>query len=142
MKDKVFWDSNLWIYLFAESQNPVDVRKKLQLTTLLQQPSYHIVSSAQVLNEVGNALMRKYKCNELQTKIYLQQILLLTDNQPLSSEITLQALYIKNRYQLGWYDSIIVTSSLLSGCKIFYSEDMNDGLAIENTLTIKNPFLL
>lgn len=67
MNDKIFWDSNLWIYLFTKSADPEDVRKKQQLQDMLRSRP-HLVSSVQVLNEVGNALMRKYAFSETDVK--------------------------------------------------------------------------
>ena len=37
-------------------------------------------------------------------------------------------------------DSLIVASAILGDAKILYSEDMHDGLIINNTLEIINPF--
>ena len=140
MNDKIFWDSNLWIYLFTKSADPEDIRKKQHLQNMLKARPY-LVSSVQVLNEVGNALMRKYTFSETDVRGFLEQILLLTENQPLFKELTFRALEIKSRYQLGWYDSLIVTSALESGCQYLHSEDLHDGLIVENSLTIKNPFI-
>ena len=47
---------------------------------------------------------------------------------------------LAEKYQLSIYDSLIVASALLGGCEILYSEDMQDGLLIEDCLTIRNPF--
>ncbi|MCB0613137.1 MAG: PIN domain-containing protein [Lewinellaceae bacterium] len=51
------------------------------------------------------------------------------------------ACFIADRYGFSFYDSLIIAASLESGCTVLYSEDLHDGQAIENTLTIKNPFL-
>lgn len=51
------------------------------------------------------------------------------------------ALRIFSKYLLQSYDSKIVAAALESGCTTLYSEDMQNGLVIENTLTIINPFL-
>jgi predicted nucleic acid-binding protein len=52
-----------------------------------------------------------------------------------------QALYIKDYYRYSYYDSLIITSSLESGCSIVYSEDLQHGQIIENSLRIVNPFI-
>ncbi len=36
MNDKIFWDSNLWIYLFIKSENSEDIRKKEHLKMMLK----------------------------------------------------------------------------------------------------------
>lgn len=139
MKDKEFWDSNLWIYLFTKSEYPEDVRKRQKLELMLRLHP-QIISSVQVLNEVANALLRKYTYPENEVREFLRQILSLTENQPMVSDFSFRALDLKQRYQLGWYDSLIVAVSLGSDCRVLYSEDMQDGLIIEGTLTILNPF--
>jgi len=50
-------------------------------------------------------------------------------------------LLIKEKYHYSWWDSLILTSALENNCKIVYSEDMQHGQIIENTLKIVNPFL-
>lgn len=136
MNDKIFWDSNLWIYLFTKSTDLEDIRKKQHLHNMLMSHP-HLVSSVQVLNEVSNALMRKYGYPETDVRGFLEQILSLTENQPLFKELTLRALEIKSRYQLAWYDSLIVTAALEMDCRFLHSEDMHNGLVIESSLIIK-----
>ena len=41
---------------------------------------------------------------------------------------------------LGFYDSALLASALLADCDTFFSEDMQNGLVIEDQLTICNPF--
>ena len=119
MNDKEFWDSNLWIYLFTRSEYPEDIRKKHKLEIMLRSHP-QIVSSVQVLNEVANALIRKYAYPEDEVRAFLKQILLLTENQPMTSDFSFRALDLKQQYQLGWYDSLIVAVALESGCRILY----------------------
>ena len=57
---KTFWDTNLWIYLFVNSSNSEDQRKKAILLEILDN-SPTLYSSVQVLNEIGNVLLRKKK---------------------------------------------------------------------------------
>jgi predicted nucleic acid-binding protein len=45
------------------------------------------------------------------------------------------------KYQFSYWDSLILAAALESGCIWLYSEDLQDGQQIENTLTIRNPFL-
>lgn len=140
MNDKIFWDSNLWIYLFLQSQNPIDINKKSKLVSLLRaNPS--ISSSVQVMNEVTNVLLRKYKCSETDMLAFLQQIDNLTNIISLTKDLSFEALRIKFRYQLSWFDSLVVAASLKADCKYLYSEDLHHGLVIDNKLIIQNPFL-
>jgi predicted nucleic acid-binding protein len=58
----------------------------------------------------------------------------------LDSPIVLKAMDIETRTGLAFWDALIVAASLLSGCDILYSEDMQHDHTIEG-LTIVNPFL-
>ena len=40
----------------------------------------------------------------------------------------------------SFYDSALLASALLADCDTFYSEDLQNGLVIEGSLTIRNPF--
>jgi predicted nucleic acid-binding protein len=40
------------------------------------------------------------------------------------------------------YDAMIVAAAILGGCETLYSEDMQDGLLIDNQLRICNPFTI
>ncbi len=60
--------------------------------------------------------------------------------QPLTEEVHDQARELAERYRLSFYDAAIVSSALEAGCRVLYSEDMQDGFKIDRTLTIRNPF--
>ena len=56
------------------------------------------------------------------------------------SNTIIKALDLKSKYNFQYYDSLIVATALENHCKILYSEDMQDGLIVEQILTIINPF--
>jgi len=60
--------------------------------------------------------------------------------EPLTVETHDTGRRISERYGLSVYDSMIVAAALLAGCDVLYSEDMHDGLVIEERLRIVNPF--
>nr|WP_282128826.1 hypothetical protein [Roseobacter litoralis] len=39
------------------------------------------------------------------------------------------------------YDAMIVAAAHSHGCRLLINEDMNDGLIVEASLTIRNPFV-
>ncbi len=71
------------------------------------------------------------------------------DNFFIDSNIALYALdlnaakkkQIALSINLQVFDSKIIAAALVAGCSILYSEDMQNGLVIDNRLTIVNPFL-
>jgi predicted nucleic acid-binding protein len=52
----------------------------------------------------------------------------------------LSASELRETWQFSFWDSLIVSSALAGGAEILYSEDMSDGLSVENRLRISNPF--
>jgi predicted nucleic acid-binding protein len=58
-----------------------------------------------------------------------------------SQEILLSASSLRERYSLSYFDSMIVAAALETNSTILYSEDMQDGLVINEQLTIVNPFV-
>ena len=44
------------------------------------------------------------------------------------------------RYRFSFYDALIVAAALESGCTTLFSEDLQDGQVIDQTLTVRNPF--
>ncbi len=129
MKDKNFWDTNLWIYLLAESENPTDQNKKEVVKKRLQKDEeVHI--SVQVLNEVANVLLKKYGLSVTEAQEYLEQISQVSEVPNLSQEAVFQALNLKNKYGFSWYDSLIVSSARQADCQKLLSEDLQNGLLI------------
>jgi len=134
MKDKVFIDTNVLIYAYSETE----LDKKDTTLTILE--NYHIVFSIQVINEFIWVMNKKYK---IDFKI-LQALL---DRFWEKFEVTLlqktsidQALSIAQRYKYSYWDSLILSSALENGCKVLYTEDMQDGQTIDGKLKIENPF--
>jgi predicted nucleic acid-binding protein len=60
--------------------------------------------------------------------------------EPLTIETHDLGKLIAEQYKLSVYDAMIAASALLGGCETLYSEDMHDGLLINNRLHICNPF--
>jgi predicted nucleic acid-binding protein len=52
----------------------------------------------------------------------------------------LDAIQIQKRFQLSFWDAMIVAGALQLGCQILWTEDLSAGQVLEN-VTITNPFL-
>ncbi len=141
MPDKFFWDGNLWVYLNTQSQDIGDMEKRRLLEKRFL-TTFNIVVSVQVINELANVLFKKYQQSEAEIRGRIEQILFQVDIVTLTEELTLQALDIKSRYQISWYDSLIVAAALSADCQFLYTEDLQDGLVIEGRLQVVNPFNL
>lgn len=136
MNDKVFIDTNIWIYLYSDN-------KKSQLSKKLIETNFEkIVLSTQILNEFFNVIAIKYKIKSKEdTKNIIEDLI---DDFPISevnSKVILKAIDISIKYQYSFFDSLMITSAIIENCSVLYSEDLHHNQIIENTLTITNPFI-
>lgn len=127
-----FFDSNVLIYLISE-----DEVKANKAEDLISQGG-HI--SVQVLNEFASIATRKLKMGHDEVCELLSTVRAICQVNPLTEDLHDLGMQIANCYQMSIYDAMIVASALTSGCKTLFSEDMQDGLIINRTLKIKNPF--
>jgi len=61
--------------------------------------------------------------------------------QPVILSTIKLAQYLVGKYDFQVFDGIITAAALEADCDILYSEDMENGQIIENTLKIVNPFV-
>ena len=131
-----FLDSNVWLYTLITGQDP---RKHALAMELVRNSNIRI--STQVVGEVCNALIRKTKTPESKIKTligdFYERYQSIEIHRP---EQLVHASDLREQYRFSHWDSLIVVAALESGCTTLYSEDMHDGLVVEGTLTIKNPF--
>jgi len=140
MKDKIFIDTNIFVYAFIEPEDETDKRKHFQAIKLLNSiQELNIFISVQVLNEFYNSLL-KYRISDKKIQEKLQQIIDVVFVTPLALETIKRCWEIKIKYRFSYYDSLIIASALENNCSILYTEDMQDGQIIENRLKIVNPF--
>lgn len=134
---KIFIDTNIWIYLYAKEPN----EKFIIIQDVLADSSKTIISSTQVLGEIFNVLVRKKLVDLDEAK----EIIIEITNNLLVVEIdtpkVLKALEIHTRYKYSYWDSLILATALITNCSQVYSEDLQHGQKIENTIKIINPFL-
>ena len=96
--------------------------------------------SVQVLNELANVARRKMRMTWSETRALLSIIRALLPVQPISVEIHETGLALAERYGLSIYDAMIAASALHAECDTLWSEDMHDGMVIQDQLRIANPF--
>ncbi|CAE13224.1 unnamed protein product [Photorhabdus laumondii subsp. laumondii TTO1] len=96
--------------------------------------------SVQVLNEVAHVCVRKLKMSWEEIAEFLDIVRSFCKIVPLTVEVHDRARLIAERYRLSFYDSCIVAAAVIAGCRTLYSEDMNHGQMLEDSLVIKNPF--
>ena len=133
MSVKPFFDTNVLIYAFSENDPRSEVARILLATGG--------IIGVQVLNELTSVLRRKLKLTWKETGEALEAVRTLCPSVgPLTVDMHESALAIAERYGYAIYDSLVIAAALRAKAKILYTEDMNDGQIIEETLTIRNPF--
>ena len=140
MKDRIFIDTNMWVYLFSKSDLLEDVRKKKTVASLLQKSS-DIVISAQVLSEMASVFLKKMKFPVDTVRSIIFEMRESLDIIPVDESNVSYALDIVDRFKMSWYDAMIAASAVSAGVEILYSEDMQSGMLIDNSVRIVNPFI-
>jgi predicted nucleic acid-binding protein len=140
MSGRFFLDTNLFVYTFDDTA-PVKAKKAAQLIRRAADTGEGIISY-QVVQEFFSVAFRRFAqpMSEAEAEQYLITVL-----RPLlavhsSPAIYFEALRIRERHQISWYDSLIVAAALEGRCEKLYSEDLQSGQKIEG-LRIENPFV-
>ena len=131
---KAFIDTNILLYLLSEDSNKAD-----RAETIVRAGG---TISVQVLNEMANVTHRKLAMSWMEINELLSLIRSLCSIEPLTIETHDMGKLIAERCKLSVYDAMIAAAALLGGCETLYSEDMQDGLLIDNQLRICNPFTI
>lgn len=138
MLDKVFIDSNIWLYALIETEDH-ELRHKKAKSFILD--NLHPTVSTQVIREVSVNLLRKAMMPESEIRRLISnwyvdcQVVKTTESQ------FLVASYLRERHMLSFWDSLIIATALEANCTILYTEDMQHGLVIKDFLTLINPFV-
>lgn len=127
-----FLDSNVLLYLLSADPARADRAQDLLRTG--------VTISVQVLNEVTNVARRKLSMDWREIEEFLSLARHFCTVVPLTEATHDGARRLAERYQLSFYDALIVAAALESDCSVLYSEDMQDGLLVDERLRVLNPF--
>ncbi len=139
MSDRVFVDTNLLVYAYDDSR----AAKRATVLALFHR-IFHSglgVISTQVLQELAVCLRRRVARPvgplEIRKVIAeLQQEWEVFVNGP---EAVLRALEIEDRFQISFWDSLILQAAQASSATILYTEDLNHGQSY-GSVHVVNPF--
>ena len=129
---KAFIDTNVLLYLLSADTDKADRAEAVVHAGGL--------ISVQVLNEMANVARRKLAMSWMEINAVLALIRSLCPTAPVTIETHDRGRFVAERYGLSVYDAMIVAAALIGGCETLYSEDMQDGLLIDQQLRICNPF--
>lgn len=134
MSVNVFIDSNIFLYAFSDK----DIAKQAVAKVIILNDSPTI--SVQVINEVSNNLLKKLRFTENEITQFIKDCYSRYTVVNFTKEIFITASKLRDDHQFSYYDSVIVASALVHQCQILYSEDMQHGQIVGNSLKILNPF--
>ena len=129
---ETFFDTNILLYLLSE-----DAAKADRVEELIANGG---VISVQVLNEFAAVASRKLGMSWSEIRGVLASIRAVCEIEPLTVETHDLGIEIAERYGFSFYDAMILASALRAGCKILYSEDLQDRQVIDRKVRIRHPF--
>ena len=129
---KAFIDTNILLYLLSADADKADRAELIVRKGGLV--------SVQVLNEMTNVARRKLAMPWREINEVLELIRSVCPVELLTIETHDRGRRVAERYGLSVYEAMIVAAALLAGYETLHSEDMQDGLLIDNQLRIRNPF--
>ncbi len=140
MSDRFFLDTNIFVYSFDRGAEAKSRRAAQLIKSALDSQKGTI--SYQVVQEFFNVALKRFE-PLLKTEEAEQYFAIVF--RPLlgihsSPALYLEALHVRSRYRLSWYDALIVASAIQAQCGRLLTEDLQHGRQIGN-LRIENPFL-
>ena len=134
MPDKAFIDTNVFVYLYSGTE----LNKRQMASDALN--TYDCFISTQTLNEFSSVSLRKMRASLEDTEEYLDEMEDSCTVLTVTPTTIRYALSLHEKYSFNYFDCLMLASALQAGCNLMLSEDMADGMVIEDTLTIKNIF--
>lgn len=133
---KAFFDTNVLLYVYSNA----DPWKQARAVSLYREHAQdgHILLSTQVVQEFIVAALRKLALPRQQVREIAMTLL----DSPL---VVVGALHIQaamenaDRFNISFWDALIVAAAETGGAEVLYTEDLNDGQRYGAVLA-RNPF--
>ncbi|MBK1629686.1 hypothetical protein CKO31_02815 [Thiohalocapsa halophila] len=137
MSAEVFVDTNIWLYALV--LNPGEEAKHRRAHELVASLGRCTIST-QVIAEVSVNLLKKAAMQETALVSVVEDFYRSHHVQQMTLGCHRRASELRTRYRLSYWDSLILAAADEAGCAVCYSEDMQDGLRINQGLQVLNPF--
>lgn len=134
MSGRIFIDTNIWVYAHLECADDVKTGLAADLVERHSSP----VISTQVLSEYY-AAMQKNHAGDGWIQENIEALIENCEVRLITLPVIRRAHQIRLRFRFSYWDSLIVSSALDSGCPTLYTEDLQNGQVIDG-LAIVNPF--
>lgn len=138
MSDRYFVDTNILMYAHDAAAGDKHARAKALVEDLWQNRSG--VVSTQVLQELAVNLRRKAKrpldaraTRDVVSDYLAWQVVVN------GGDSILEALELEARYQISFWDALIIQAAQTAGADVLYSEDLSDGQRY-GSVKVENPF--
>ncbi|MGH9874609.1 MAG: PIN domain-containing protein [Pyrinomonadaceae bacterium] len=137
MTAQYFIDTNILLYA-GSGANEDQTKKNIARRVLAQA---NIGFSAQVMQEFYSAAVGKERLSITHNEaLMILAALSPFPVLPIDRELVIQAIEIRVRYRVSYWDAAIVAAAQRLGCEILYSEDLNHGQDYDGVVVV-NPFL-
>jgi len=138
MNDRVFVDTNILLYARDASEREKQAIAAACLSELWQQRNGCV--SIQVLNEFFVNATQKLKPGMSRLEAW-EDVEALATWQPVALDMALisRGFVLQERYQLSYWDAMIVAAAETGACQEILSEDLPDG-ALYAGIRVRNPF--
>lgn len=134
MSARTFFDTNVLVYVIGERDRRTETAEALLAAGGM--------ISVQVLNELANVARRKLAMSWEEIDEALAAVRTLCPSPlPLTADLHDSGRRIAAKYRYSIYDGLIAAAALEAECDTLYSEDMQDGQVLEESVTIRNPFV-
>ena len=140
MKERVFLDTNVLVYLF-DTDDPAKQHRAQDLLSNRELRA-QLILSTQVLQEFYVSVTRKL-ATPLDTEAAFQAVqdLAAFPVVQIDPPLILLAIQRSRKAKVSFWDALILEAALANGATLLYSEDFQDG-AVFGGLRIANPFKL
>lgn len=131
-----FADTNILVYAYVDD----DPAKKATARELLGRSD--LVLSGQVLAEFYTQAVRPTRPGRLTSDEARDMVTALTRYpiEPVTSVLVLSAIHASTRFQISYWDAVIIEAARAARCSEVLSEDLNNGQDYDG-VRIVNPFL-
>ena len=134
MGDKAFIDTNVLVYLYSWDE------KEKQQAAYNAIENHDCIISTQIINEFCNVCIKKLGLSALEVRKAINEILAIFPLTLVDKRTINYAIELYGKYKYSYYDSLVISSALLSGCDYLLTEDMSNGQEIDEKITITNIF--
>lgn len=122
---KRFLDTNVLIYA-VDTRDEIKRAKAISIIEAALLGYSPSAISVQTLSEFANVALSKIKLSLDEVMGFVASYQDIPTVIP-DSDLVLRGLEIKRRYQLQFYDALMVSAAERAGCDEIYTEDLNDG---------------